>query len=188
MRRRENPYKKCPIYETKRFILRLVEEKDAEDLLECYSDTISAKFFNSDNCTSDFIYKTLDEMRNSIKFWLWEYKNQGYVRFSIVDKIRSKAFGTIEMFAKGDYIGEYGKVGVLRLDLASRYEKVDVITELLDTIEENFYCDFEVENIITKAIPEAKERVAALKNSGFRELEGNTIVPYDCYFIKAKRE
>jgi len=187
LRRKENLYEKCPIYETKGFTLRLVEEKDAEDLLECYSDPIAAKFFNSDNCTSDFIYETLDEMKNCIKFWIYEYENQGYVRFSIVDKIRDKAIGTIEMFAKQDYIGEFGEVGVLRLDLASRYETVEVISELLNTIEDKFYYDFEVENIITKAIPEAKKRIAALKNSGFRELEPNTIVPFDYYFIKSKR-
>ncbi|WBW97060.1 GNAT family N-acetyltransferase [Oceanirhabdus sp. W0125-5] len=188
IRRKENPYKKCPIYETNKFILRLVEENDAEDLLECYSDSVAVKFFNSDNCTSNFIYKTLDEMKNCIKFWIEEYKNQYYVRFSIVDKTRGKAIGTIEMFAKDDYVGEYGKVGVLRLDLATRYEKVEVITEVLDIIEDNFYCDFEVENIITKAIPEAKERVAALKNCGFRELEPNTVVSYDSYYIKSKME
>ncbi|MCM1991626.1 GNAT family N-acetyltransferase [Oceanirhabdus seepicola] len=187
LRKKENPYERCPIYESKGFILRLVEEKDSEDLLECYSNPIAAKFFNSDNCTSDFIYETLDEMKECIKFWICEYKNNGYVRFSIVDKIRNKAIGTIEMFAKQDYIGEFGEVGVLRLDLASKYEKVEVITELLDTIEANFYCDFEVENIITKAIPEAIQRVSALKNRGFRELETNTIVPFDCYFLKSKR-
>lgn len=187
LRRKDNPYKKCPIYETKKFILRLVEENDAADLLECYSDPISGAIFNSDNCTSDFIYKTLVEMKDCIKFWIYEYKNQGYVRFSIIDKIREKAIGTIEMFAKQDYIGAFGIVGVLRIDLASRYEKVEDITELLDTIEDNFCYDFEVENIITKAIPEAKQRVAALKNSGFRELEHNTIVSFDSYFIKSKR-
>ena len=187
LRKKENPYKKCPIYETKQFIFRLVEENDAEDLLECYSNAISAKFFNSDNCTSDFIYKSLDEMSSCIKFWIYEYENHGYVRFSIVDKIRGKAIGTIEMFAKQESFGDFGKVGVLRLDLASGYEKVEIITELLNIIEDNFYYNFEVESIITKAIPEAKQRVSALKNSGFRELEPNTIVSFDSYFIKVKR-
>ena len=187
LRKKENPYERCPIYESKRFILRLVAENDTEDLLECYSDPISGEFFNSDNCTSDFIYKSLGEMSSCIKFWICEYKNQGYVRFSIVDKARSKAIGTIEIFAKKEAFQDIGKVGVLRIDLASRYEKVQVISELLNTIEDNFYYDFEVKNIITKAVPEAKQRVAALKNSGYRELESNIIVPFDCYFLKSNK-
>ncbi len=86
MLNRVNPYDKCPVYESRNFLLRLVEENDAEDLIDCYSDPISAKLFNSDNCTSNFIYKTIDEVEDCIKFWLNEYKDQLYVRFSIVDK------------------------------------------------------------------------------------------------------
>ena len=31
-------YKTCPIYETENLILRLVQQEDAKDLLDCYSD------------------------------------------------------------------------------------------------------------------------------------------------------
>lgn len=181
-----NPYQQCPVYETEHFIFRLVKEEDAEDLLECYSDSASAKLFNSDNCTSNFIYKSLEEMEACIEFWLDHYNKQYYVRFSIVDKAAHKAIGTIEFFAKPVAFGEISKVGVLRLDLASKYEEEKFILEILNTINDNFYNDFEVEHIITKAIPEAEKRIAALKGYGYISLENKTIVPYDSYFIRVK--
>ncbi|MEN6411028.1 MAG: N-acetyltransferase, partial [Anaerolineaceae bacterium] len=53
-------YDQCPTYESERFLYRLVQPEDAQDLLECYADPESAKIFNSDNCTSNFIYHTRD--------------------------------------------------------------------------------------------------------------------------------
>ena len=181
-----NPYEKCPIYETENFVFRKVQEDDAEDLLQCYSDPVSAKIFNSDNCTSNFIYSSLDEMKDCIKFWLDAYENKYYVRFSIVDKEINKATGTIEFFAKQDNTENTGKVGVLRLDLSSKYEKESIIIEILNMIEQNFYDCFEVESIITKAIPEAKERIKALKIIGYNEVKKSSILPYDSYHIRVK--
>jgi len=186
--RKENPYEKCPIYETKQLVFRIVQEEDAEDLLECYSDVFSAKFFNNDNCTSNFIYQSLDEMKNCIRCWLDEYEKQCFIRFSIVDKKIKKAIGTIEFFPKHETFKDFGKVGVLRIDLASKYEKEGLITEILNMVEGNFYDCFEVESIITKAIPEAKQRIIALKNSDYQELNNNTIVSFDYYYIRVKRE
>jgi RimJ/RimL family protein N-acetyltransferase len=182
--KKENPYEKCPVYETKQFIFRMVEEKDAEDLLKCYSDPMSANIFNSDNCTSNFIYRSIEEMNNCIKSWLDQYIKQYFVRFSIIDKAINKAIGTIEFFSKPVTFYEISKVGMLRLDLASKYEKEEYIIEIINRIFENFYIDFEVEHIITKAIPEAKQRLAALKKVGFTEIADKKIVPYDDYFIK----
>ena len=181
-----NPYEECPTYETKQFIFRLVEETDSEDLLQCYSDPESARLFNSDNCTSDFIFKSFDEVKNCIKLWLQHYREKYYVRFSIMDKLNERAIGTIEFFAKPVAFDEITKVGLLRLDLVSKYEKEESIIEMLETILHNFYDVFEVEHIITKAIPEAEERIAALKNKGFIELENMKMIPFDFYFIRAK--
>jgi RimJ/RimL family protein N-acetyltransferase len=184
LRKKGNPYERCPIYVSKSFIFRMVEEKDAEDLLECYSNSESAKLFNSDNCTSDFIYKSLEEMKNCIKFWIDQYNEKYYVRFSIIDKLNNKAIGTIEFFAKPvDYNGIF-KVGVLRLDLVSQYENEETIAEILEIVNNNFYDDFEVKHVITKAIPIATQRIAALEKESYIKLEDKTIVPYDSYFIR----
>lgn len=162
----------------------MVEEDDSDDLLECYSDPKSVKIFNSDNCTSDFLYKSSEEVKACIECWIEEFKQQGFVRFSIVHKEINKAIGTIEMFAKEKEFDNAGRVGVLRLDLASYYEKDEFIREILEMIDDNLFADFEVDSIITKAIPEAIERTTALKRNGYEGLEKNTIVPYDNYYMK----
>ena len=41
-------YENCPILETDCFLIRRIEEQDAEDLLEVYSDLNALPFFNSD--------------------------------------------------------------------------------------------------------------------------------------------
>lgn len=185
-RKIDSPYEKCPTFESSNFNIRLVEENDAEDLLDCYSDPISAKYFNSDNCLNNFVYKSVDEVKNGISFWLKEYRKKYYIRFSILEKISLKAIGTIEMFAKEGAFGDYGRVGVLRVDISSRYESLEDISELLELINDNFYNIFKVDSIITKAIPEAQERIVALKNKGYSALQPNYIVPYDHYYIGVK--
>lgn len=180
-----NPYEKCPIYESKNFILRLVEENDAENLFKCYSDLSAVKFMNSDNCTSDFHFTTINEVKNCIFIWLREYENKGYVRFSIEDKQNCKAIGTIEMFGRKDADGKITGYGVLRIDLCSNYEKHSYITELLEISNKHFYDVFGVKQIITKAISTATERILALIENGFLKLENN-IIPYGDYYIKRK--
>ncbi|RPJ51501.1 MAG: hypothetical protein EHM21_02575 [Chloroflexi bacterium] len=182
----ENPYLHCPTYETSRFSFRMVRPEDAEDLLECYSDPASAPLFNSDNCTSDFIYHTLDEMQRCIQFWLDDYERHAYVRFSIIDQSRVKAVGTIEFFARPGASNNFGRVGLLRLDLAARYETPDQIAEILQMVENHFYAPFQVDSIITKAIPAAAERIRALESAGYRALPPNTIVTYPDYYASVR--
>jgi hypothetical protein len=181
---KRNPYEKCPTYETEQYIIRRVEEKDAKDLLECYSDHEAEKLFNSDNCTSNFIYKSLEEMKQCIMLWMEHYHSKYYVRFSIIDKRYEKAIGTIEFFAKPVNYNGIFKVGLLRLDLATKYENVKTIEEILDLVNHNFYYDFEVKHIITKAIPIAKQRIVALNDKEYKKLQDKTIVPYNSYFIR----
>lgn len=124
----ENPYQKCPVFETVHFLLRLVRLEDTKDLLQCYSDVKAQEFFNADRCTSDFCFKTADELRNCIAGWLNAYEKQEFVRFSIVDKSLGKAVGTIEMFGM---VGSYKSTeGVLRVDICSEYEIYPFLKEL----------------------------------------------------------
>ena len=64
-----NVYEKCPSLENERFLLRFVEEKDANDLLEVYSDKNALAFFNSDNCGGEnFYYTTEEQMVDAIGY------------------------------------------------------------------------------------------------------------------------
>lgn len=183
---KKSPYEECPKYESEYFTVRLVERDDATDLLDCYSDPKSAPIFNSDNCTSDFIFKTVEEVSEAISYWIFEYEQGNYVRFSLIDRKRNKAIGTIEIFAKEKPYEGIGTAGILRLDLASQYEKTDYIEDILQLINDNFFADFDIENILTKAVPSAEVRLKALQNDRFIPSSRGTIVSYDDYFIKKR--
>ncbi|MEK4040708.1 hypothetical protein NYE44_16595 [Paenibacillus sp. FSL L8-0493] len=178
-----NPYQVCPVFESERFVYRLVQELDAADLLECYSDADSIPLFNSDNCNNDFNFQTIEEMNRCIRFWLDEYEGHGYIRFSIVEKNSGKAVGTIEFFARNEGVEGVGVVGVLRIDLISRLENEGNLNEILSLIEREFYDCFGVDAMITKAIPSAEKRVIALLNSGYAKIEGDTLVSFNDYYM-----
>lgn len=165
----KNVYEECPTLENESFKLRLVEMADAPDLLKVYSDEKAVPLFNSDNCDGDdFYYRTLERMEKGIEFWLWAYKDKGFVRWSILDKASNEAVGTIELFHREseDY---FNHCGLLRLDLRSDYERKDRIVEILSLIMEQAYILFECTMLATKAIPSAVERRMALEALGYQE-------------------
>lgn len=171
-------YDTCPTYTTDHFLLRPVEEGDAEDLLRCYSDPSAVRLMNADNCDTDFRFEALGVMRDYIKGWLAAYGESLFIRFAVIDSQRGKAIGTIEMFDKT------GKIGILRLDLCSAYEKQPYLLELLRLSVENFYRAFGVQEIATKAIPAARERIAALRAYGFMPTERNVNGPHGDYYVR----
>jgi len=154
-----NPYKNCPVYETTHFLIRLIRLEDAEDLVKCYSDSKSQELFNADNCTGDFCINTADGMTVCINAWIQAYEQEEYIRFAITDKSTSEAVGTIEMFG--------GDTGVLRIDIASAYEESSWLEEIIDVCVTKFYDLFDVNNIATKAIPKAENRIKVLLKAGF---------------------
>jgi len=178
-----NPYEQCLEYTTEHFLLRLVRMSDAEDLLACYGDPKAAPLFNKDNCHHDFICQTVEDVEGYIAFWLKEYGWQGYVRFAVVDKSTQKAVGTLEIFARKPDDPVYGTLGVLRMDLASSYERRAVAGELLQVSEEHFYADFHFDRMLTKAVPEAAERIAVLEERGFTRVPDGTM-PFGDYYVK----
>lgn len=179
-------YEHCPVIENETYQLRLTEERDAEDLLKVYSDKKAVPFFNSDNCGGDdFHYTTLVRMQEAVRYWLWEYRRRGFVRWTILDKNTDEAIGTIELFRR---ISEdsFSGCGVLRLDLRSDYEKRERIGEILRIIVPPAYGLFRCGHIVTKAVPDAGERIAAMLQMGFepedRKLIGHDGTAYGDYY------
>lgn len=176
-------YNSCPIYKTKLITLRLTGKEDGKQLLKCYSDEKSVPIFNSDNCNGDtFYYTTLEKMNEALDFWKFSYENRSFVRLSIIDNKSKAIIGTVEMFnreAEDDCNG----IGVLRIDLGSNYEKKEYINEILNIVNNNFYEDFDVNCIITKAIPIATERIDSLKEKGYIPLN-KKFISYDDYFVR----
>lgn len=165
---RPDPYDVCPGYESRHFQLRLVSHDDAADLLLCYSDPEAQANFNSDNCTSDFCFSSIDEMERCIEEWLGAYKMKQYARFSIIDRKSGKAVGTTEIFDGGIH-GH----SVLRIDIQSKYENRELIGELLG-MADGFFNDFGCNRIVIKAGPWATERILALTDHGYTSCPVNS--------------
>ncbi|MCI8669009.1 MAG: GNAT family N-acetyltransferase [Lachnospiraceae bacterium] len=184
-------YKSCPILENENFLLRLIEEKDAEDLLKIYSDKAALPFFNSDNCHGSNFYITNEkDMINTIKYWRIEYSEGGFVRFTIIDKGRNSAIGTIELFNRkaNDY---FNNCGLLRIDLHPDYENTEIIADILSIIVEPAYELFDCTMIAMKAPIYAVDRIEALQKSEFMLTEEHLTGSYGGkeyydYWIKFK--
>lgn len=176
-------YDSCPVFITQRFYVRPVRREDAPGLLKVYGDKVAQAYFNSDNCTSDFRYATLPEMQECVDMWIRAYQQRDFVRWTILcDK---KPVGTVEMFRRED--GPDGKgVGVLRIDVMSRYEFPDVFDELLRSLLPALHEHFDCLRILTKALPYMERRRVALILHGFvpckKPLIGHDGIEYGHYW------
>lgn len=187
-----NVYVDCPIYQDNKYLLRLVANEDKKDLLKVYSDKEAVPFFNSDNCHGDdFYYTTESRMEEAVKYWLFEYQKQGFVRWSILDKEIDEIIGTIELFHR-DAKDYFTNCGLLRLDLRSDYEKRKKIIEILSLILKPAFNLFNCDKIATKAINKAAERRKALEEIGFSLAKENLIghdgTIYESYFAIEKNK
>ena len=151
-------YECCPVYETESFYFRLVRMEDAEALLRCYSNQEIVSKLNSDNCTSNFYYVTIEEMEQCIKYWLDEYKKKYYVRFAVIPKTSKHAVGTVEIFG--------GESGVLRIDLVEEYDVKNSIIEIVKLTISTFSKDFGIGSIKIKTV-NTPERIEWLEDLGF---------------------
>ena len=186
----KNVYQICPQFENEKYKLRFVSQEDCLDLLKVYSDKKSVPFFNCDNCGGDdFYYTTENRMKEAIDFWFFAYDRKGFVRWTIIDKYKDEAIGTIELFHRNstDYFTE---CGLLRLDIRSDYERSEEIENILSGVVKPTFDMFQCNKIATKAISEATERIHALKNMGFlqtnEKLIGHDGTEYSSYLILMK--
>ncbi len=178
-------YEQCPILKNDLTTLKQTTIKDAEELLKCYSDKEAVKLINSDNCNGDdFYYTTVERMEQAIKFWTFSYNNKYFVRWTIILNDTNEKIGTIEMF-KREAEDEFKHYGLLRIDLQSKYEKQKYIDDILEIVNKNFFELFNVEEILTKAITNATERIESLKKKSYVPLNRKMMM-YDDYFIRNK--
>lgn len=178
-----NPYKECPVFKTEHFILRLISDADAEDLLVCYGDSKARRFFNNDGCIP-CKYDDRNQMKEIIRGWLdHDYAQGCFIRLAIVDNTIQKAVGTVEIYDRKIQQSER-TTGILRIDIAHFYEKESFLAELFTISNHIFFDIFHSETIIHKAIPEAEERISALKKVGYQPI---TIEGRENYWACSKR-
>ncbi len=171
-------YEKCPTFRNKMITLRLTNEEDTLELLNCYSDEKAAPLFNSDNCRGDtFYYTTAERMKQTMDFWKFSYETKQFVRMTILLNNTDEIIGTVEMFNRG-VAPYYGVHGVLRLDVMSKYEEENVLNAILQLANEHFYKEFGVEWIVTKAIDSAAKRRDVLTRLGYIPMKDFALKDY----------
>ncbi|MCX4322450.1 MAG: GNAT family protein [Lachnospiraceae bacterium] len=179
-------YEFCPTLESDKFILRLFQEEDCDELLKVYSDKNALPFFNSDNCDGDnFYYATKERMAEALAFWKMSYENGWFARLSIIDKTSSEVIGTVELCLR---ISEdvYHNMGILRIDVRSDYEKDDALYDITALIAPRLPELLNCNGVITKVPIYAVERAKAMQKAGFTKSEqyliGKTGYAYDGYW------
>lgn len=182
-----NIYETCPRLESEKFILRLFDDNDCDDLLKVYSDKNALPFFNSDNCDGDnFYYFTRERMAEAIDFWHMSYENGWFVRLSIIDKEISRVIGTVELCLRVSE-DEFNNMGILRVDVRSDYEREDTLYDVFSLITPELEKMLGCKGVITKVPIYAVERIKAIQKVGFTKSEymliGKTGYAYDGYWI-----
>lgn len=182
-----NIYQNCPTLANDKFLLRLVENTDRDDLLKVYSDKNALPFFNSDNCDGDnFYYATKQRMAEAMKFWELSYKNGWFARLAIIDKAVAEVIGTIELCLRVSD-DEFNNTGILRVDVRSDYENCDALSCIISLITPYISEMMGCVGIITKAPIYAIERIKAISKVGFTKSEhllvGKTGYKYDGYWV-----
>lgn len=179
-------YEFCPTLESDKFILRLFQEEDCDELLKVYSDKNALPFFNSDNCDGDnFYYATQERMAEALAFWKMSYENGWFARLSIIDKTSSEVIGTVELCLR---VSEdvYHNMGILRIDVRSDYEKDDALYDITALIAPRLPELLNCDGVITKVPIYAVERTKAMQKAGFTKSEqyliGKTGYAYDGYW------
>lgn len=181
----KNVYEEIPVLENERWLLRGIEDGDAAALLAVYSDRKAQPFFNSDNCNDKFCYETAEQLKSALDFWKDAYKNGWFVRLCVVDKRRSAAVGTVELFRR-EPPDERDGTGLLRLDLSSGCERREEIKELLSLLIPTAYFLFDCRKILTKAVEADTGRREALAALGFVPAGAveNGGMTYNDYFLR----
>lgn len=181
-----NIYEECPVLESEKFILRLTENEDCDELLKVYSDKNALPFFNSDNCDGDnFYYPTKERMAEAISFWNTSYENGWFARLSIIDKAASDVIGTVELCLRVSD-DAFHNMGILRVDVRSDYEKEAVLAEIFSLVTPCIPDLLGCVGVLTKVPVYAVERIKAVQRAGFSKSEhllvGKTGYAYDGYW------
>ena len=179
-------YRTCPALESEKFLFRLVQDEDCNDLLKVYSDKNALPFFNSDNCNGDnFYYATKDRMSEAINFWKTAYDNGWFVRLSVIDKSVSSVIGTVELCMRVSE-DRFNHMGILRVDVRSDYEREDSLYDIFSLITPRLEEMLGCQGVLTKAPIYAVERISAIRKAGFRKSEhlliSNNGYAYDGYW------
>ena len=169
MRQNMDVFTVCPEYETDHFKIRKLE---------------AARYFNGDCCGDNFYYTDKEKLRECVEYWLSRYEARDFVRWSVLDKETGLLIGTLEVCPSLKYAVDGRKMGILRIDLKSEYERWLVLKELMDVLIWHIYEDFEVASIIMKIQKDAGERQKLIKEYQFVDAKEECNISLEDYYIR----
>ena len=100
--------------------------------------------------------------------------------------INRNMVGTIEACPSLKYAVDGKMMGILRIDLRSKYEKQAVLEELMDILMVNIYKDFQVASVIMKIQKEAEERQKLIKKYQFVSAKEECNIGLSDYYVRYK--
>lgn len=116
--------------------------------------------------------------------WEYSYNTGSFVRWTIVANGPGECVGTVEMFGRGPDAA-LCRYGILRVDLRSDYETRPIIADILEIADTYFFEAFDVNAILTKAVPAAAVRIQTLTDMGYAPYRG-TLLKHGDYYIRIR--
>lgn len=184
----DNPFEKCPEFETDNFLINKTKIEDAVDLFEVYSDLKTKAHINTDQ--SDVcLLESFEGVQSVIKRWEKAYNDRDYIRWTIVSKDNMKCVGTIELAPTPKDLKFFDglcRSGILRVDLLSTYETEAVFSEIYAISNTEIIELFGIEKLITKGNLKEINRIKGLRNGRYVKLIDDEITKYPDYYISYK--
>ena len=101
-----------------------------------------------------------------------------------ISKETGLLIGTLEVCPSLKYAVDGRKMGILRIDLKSEYERWPVLKELMDVLICHIYEDLEVASIIMKIQKDAGERQKLIKEYQFVDAKEECNISLEDYYIR----
>jgi hypothetical protein len=92
--------------------------------------------------------------------------------------------GTIEVCPFLKYAVDGKRMGILRIDLRSDYERQEILNELLDVLIKHVYEDFRIASLIMKIQKEAGERQKLIQEYQFVDAKEECNISLEDYYIR----
>ena len=153
-------FKRYPVIETSRILIREMEPADANDIFEYAKDSDSFVF-------TDGFPSELDEVKFMINIWKTEaYESKQFIRWSIVLKADNKVIGGIYLFEPvgNDESGYRMDIG---FEISSKYWNKGYASEAIEAVSRYAIQNMGVIRVQAQIVPENIGSIKACEKAGF---------------------
>lgn len=130
-------FEKNLILESERLVLRPLEEKDAENVFEIFSDTEVMRYYDL------LPFKSMEEAHRQTRFFMQALADRTMIRWGIVLKENEKLVGTCGLFAFSDA----DKKAELGYELNRNYQRRGIMSEALPLVLDFAFSNSDINRI-----------------------------------------